>query len=235
MNKEVEFFEEYTHSFDLTVPDIYKKYEHTYRVMNYSEEIVKSLTDDINEINRAKICGLFHDLGRFPQFTEYQTYTDSKSFDHGDKSEEILKECNYDDEIVLKAVKYHNKKSVPNFDELTNMHCNIVRDADKLDIMDTQINELDRYDYEYSDELLDCFKNHTLLDNNFANNDFVFLIRMILFIFDINYKKTIEIIIEKGIIKRKLDLLRKNKNNKEVDLIETEIKKYLKERFDVIC
>ena len=235
MNKEVEFFEEYTHSFDLTVPDIYKKYEHTYRVMSFAEEIAKSLNMNEEEVNRAKICALFHDLGRFPQFTEYQTYTDSKSFDHGDKSEEILKEYNYDDEIVLKAVKYHNKKSVPNFDELTNMHCNIVRDADKLDIMDTQINELDRYEYEYSDELLDCFKNHTLLDNNFANNDFIFLIRMILFIFDINYKKTIEIIIEKGIIKRKLDLLRKNKNNKEVDLIETEIKKYLKERFDVIC
>jgi hypothetical protein len=36
---------------------------------------------------------------------------------------------------------------------------------------------------------------------------------MIAFIFDINYKKTIEILIEKDVIKRKLDVLRKNKDN----------------------
>ncbi len=235
MDKEVNFFEKYTHSFDLKVPDIEKKYYHTYRVVNYAEEIAKSLDLEINEITRAKVCALFHDLGRFPQFTEYKTYIDNISFDHGEKSEEILKENNYNDEIVLKAVKYHNKLFVPKFDDLTNIHCNIVRDADKLDIMDMQINELDRYDYKFNEEILNCFKNHTLLDNSFANNEFINLLRMIAFIFDINYKRTIEIIIEKDIIKRKLNLLRKNTYNKEVDIIEKEIKEYIKERFDVIC
>ncbi|MBO6195162.1 MAG: HD domain-containing protein [Bacilli bacterium] len=235
MDKEINFFEKYTHSFDLKVPDIERKYYHTYRVMNYAEDIAKSLDLEINEITRAKVCALFHDLGRFPQFTEYKTYIDNISFDHGDKSEEILKENNYNDEIVLKAVKYHNKLLVPKFDDLTNMHCNIVRDADKLDIMDMQINELDRYDYKFTEEILNCFKNHTLVDNSFANNIFINLLRMIAFIFDINYKRTIEIIVEKDIIKRKLDLLRMNTYNKEVDIIEKEIKEYIKERFDVIC
>ena len=235
MNKEVELFEEYTHSFDLGVPEINMKYEHTYRGMDYSEDIAKSLNLDEKEVTRAKICGLFHDLGRFPQFKEYKTYRDEDSFDHGDKSEEILKELNYNDDIVLKAVKYHNKKEVPNFDELTNMHCNIVRDADKLDIIDMQINKLDRYDYKYPLDILDNFKKHTLLDNHYADSKFILLIRMLCFIFDINYKRTIEIIIEKGIIERKMDILRKNIDNENVDYIEKEIKNYIKERFDVIC
>ena len=58
---------------------------------------------------------------------------------------------------------------------------------------------------------------------------------MLCFIFDINYKRTIEIIIEKGIIERKMDILRKNIDNENVDYIEKEIKKYIKERFDVQC
>jgi len=235
MNKEVEIFENYSNSFDLNIPELRSKYEHTYRVMNYSEEIAKSLNLNEEEINRSKICGLFHDLGRFPQFTEYKTFIDHNSFDHGDRSEEILKELNYNDEIVLKAVKYHNKKEVPTFDELTNIHCKIVRDADKLDIMDMQINRLDRYDYEYPEGLIDCFKNHTLLDNRYADTKFINLLRMLAFIFDINYKKTIEILIDNGIIERKLNILKNNKDNGEVNLIEKEIKKYIKERFDVIC
>lgn len=235
MNKEVELFEEYTHSFDLNIPELKGKYEHTYRVMNYSEEIAKSLDLDEKEVTRAKICGLFHDLGRFPQFSEYNTFIDDKSIDHGDKSEEVLRENNYDDEIVLKAVKYHNKKEFPEFDDLTTMHCNIVRDADKVDIMDMQVNELDRYDYEYPIDILDSFKKHTLLNNHYADSKFINLLRMLAFIFDINYKKTIEIIVEKDIINRKMDLLRKNKDCSEVDFIEKEIKNYIKERFDVIC
>ena len=235
MNKEVELFEEYTHSFDLCVPEINMKYEHTYRVVDYAEDIAKSLNLDENEVTRAKVCALFHDLGRFPQFKEYKTYRDEDSFDHGDKSEKILKELNYNDDIVLKAVKYHNKKSFPDFGELTNMHCNIVRDADKLDIIDMQINELDRYDYKYPLDILDNFKKHTLLDNHYADSKFILLIRMLCFIFDINYKRTIEIIIEKGIIERKMDILRKNIDNENVDYIEKEIKNYIKERFDVIC
>ena len=29
---------------------------------------------DENEVTRAKVCALFHDLGRFPQFSEYKTF-----------------------------------------------------------------------------------------------------------------------------------------------------------------
>ena len=235
MIKEVEIFENFIKNFDMNIPDLKRKYDHTYRVVDYAEDIAKSLNLDESEVTRAKVCALFHDLGRFPQFSEYKTFIDSESIDHGDKSEDVLKDYDYNDDIVLKAVKYHNKREVPIFDELTNIHCNIVRDADKLDIMDMQVNELDRYDYEYPNGIIDCFKNHTLLDNRYANNNFINLLRMLAFIFDLNYKRSVDIIIEKNIIERKLKILRKNKNNKEVDIIEKEIKKYLKERFDVIC
>ena len=130
MDKELNFFEKYVHGFDMTNRKIEHKYHHTLRVVEYAKEIAKSLNLDKKEYDRACVCALFHDLGRFPQVTEYDTFVDSESFDHGDKSYEILLDNNYDDEIVLKAVKYHNKKEVPKFDELTDMHCKLVRDAE---------------------------------------------------------------------------------------------------------
>ena len=71
-------------------------------------------------------------------------------------AENLLKK-NYQP-IIFCANTYHNKKEFPEFDDLTTMHCNIVRDADKVDIMDMQVNELDRYDYEYPIDILDSFK-----------------------------------------------------------------------------
>lgn len=232
MDEELKLFEDYVHKFDLSVEEIRRKYNHTYRVMKYAEEIAKSLNLNNKEIQRAKICALFHDLGRFPQYEEFNTFNDKKSFDHGDKSEEILKNMNYNDEIVLNAVKYHNKAFVPEFDELTNIHCKIIRDADKLDIMDTQSKEIKDNNIEYNKDILNCFKEHRMLDNSLANTEVFLLLRMVAFIFDIYYEKSIEIIKEKDIINKKLSLL---KDSEEKEFIESEIKKYIKERFDVIC
>lgn len=235
MDKEIKFFEDYVHSFDMNNPKIIHKYNHTYRVVEYAKEIAKSLNLNEKEETRACICALFHDLGRFPQATIYDSFKDSESFDHGDKSYEILKENNYDDEIVLKAVKYHNKKDVPIFDELTNMHLKIVRDADKIDIMNHFGNKECENNFKIKDEIMECFLNHKLLDNSMGDTDFIYTLRNLAFIFDINYKKSIEIILKQDLINYKLKILRSMNNSKEIDIIEKEIKKYIKERFDIIC
>ena len=159
MDKELEFFEKYVSNFDMSNKKVEHKYHHTYRVLEYAKEIAKSLNLDEKEYNRACVCALFHDLGRFPQIRDYDTFVDSESIDHGDKSYEILKENNYNDDIVLKAVKYHNKKYVPKFDELTDMHCKLVRDADKVDIMLYFLNEPIDNNYDVDDKIIDSFKN----------------------------------------------------------------------------
>ena len=235
MEKEIQFFEDYFHTFDINNPKIIHKYKHTYRVVGYMKQIAGSLNLDEKEYNRACISALFHDLGRFPQLRDYDTYTDSKSFDHGDKGYEILTENNYNDEIVKKAVKYHNKKEVPKFDELTDMHCKLVRDADKTDIMLYFLNDPIDNNYDIDDSIIESFKKHELLGEFENDTDFIYVLHYLAFIFDINFKKTIEILLENKFLETKINLIRNDNNKDKVDFIEKELKEYIKERFDIIC
>ena len=108
MNKEVEFFESFVHTFDMNNKKIKHKYDHTYRVLNYMKIITKSLDLDEKEYNRACVCALFHDLGRFPQIRDYDTFIDRESFDHGDRSFDILKEINLVDYTDVKEAPISN-------------------------------------------------------------------------------------------------------------------------------
>ena len=122
------------------------KYHHTYRVVDYAEQIAISENLSKKDIDLAKTAALLHDIARFRQAKEYDTFDDSKSFDHGDYGYGILKNENYimqyvdnevDAEAVLKAVKYHNKKYLDaDVTDYERKICQIARDADKLDIMD---------------------------------------------------------------------------------------------------
>ena len=163
MDKELEIFKNFINNYDLDIEQLKEKVFHTYRVVNYAQEIAKSLSLNEEDINKAGICGLFHDLGRFPQYTEYQTFHDNKSFDHGDKSYDILKDMGYNDEIVLNAVKYHNKYSVPNeLSDREKLFANITRDADKIDILLEQLDEEYTEDYKIPETVMKYFNDHEM-------------------------------------------------------------------------
>ena len=235
MEKEIKIFEDYLNGFDMNNEMILFKYKHTYRVVDNAKKIAKSLDLNENEYNRACIAALFHDIGRFPQAKEYNTFSDRKSFDHGDKGSEILKELNYNDDIVIKAVKYHNKYDFPKFDDLTDMHIKIVRDADKIDIMHvTYAENIDRK-IKISNRIINCFKKHKQLPNYLGHSYVIYLLRILAFIFDINYKKSMEMILKNGSVQFVFSKLKTRLDKEIYDLIEAETKKYIKERFDIIC
>ena len=236
MDKNIDFFEKFTSNYNMDEWGIKMKYDHSYRVMSYSKQIAESLDLDSKETDRATEIGLFHDLGRFPQYAEYKTFTDSKSIDHGDKSEEILKENGYNDDILLKAVKYHNKYAVPEeFDDLTKLHCNLVRDADKIDILIMQGLEVKNHNYDDLSLYIPYFKEHKLVPNDIDQGEAFGILRMVSYLFDINYKYSIEILIKKDILNKKMELLRNDKNSDQIDILENEVKKFIKERFDIKC
>ena len=113
----MKLFNDYAKTFELKNKNIMRKFHHSYRVMDFSIEIAKSLDLNEEDIRVISIAGLFHDIARFEQWTQFETYIDSKSFDHGDMGYKILKEKFIDklglteneQETVLKAVKNHNK------------------------------------------------------------------------------------------------------------------------------
>ena len=122
MEEAIQEFKNYTDKYLEYGKMINLKINHTLRVVNLCEEIAKSLNMNDDEIFIAKMIGLLHDIGRFEQWKEYQTFKDFESIDHADLGVEILRKDNYlrkyikeekYDNLILNSIKYHNKFTIP--------------------------------------------------------------------------------------------------------------------------
>ncbi|GAP70799.1 HD superfamily phosphodieaserase, includes HD domain of RNase Y [Bacteroidales bacterium 6E] len=119
------------------------KKQHCYRVSELAGHIAVSLQLDKEEVALARIIGLLHDLGRFPQLLKFNTYDDSISADHASLAIDELERGNLLQDVdretaslIKVAIYQHNKSVLPeNLNEREMLFCNILRDADKLDIL----------------------------------------------------------------------------------------------------
>lgn len=120
------------------------KRQHCLRVSEISGKIAVSLRLEVEEVALARIIGLLHDLGRFPQLLKFNTYDDSVTGDHAamaiDEMEHasLLQGINAEfAHLIRVAVYQHNKQDLPeNLNQKERLFCNILRDADKLDNLD---------------------------------------------------------------------------------------------------
>lgn len=232
---ELLIFTNYYSKFDSSVDAISSKYDHTFRVINYAKDIAESLNLSESDINTAKICALFHDMGRFGQYEKYQTFIDAISVDHGDYGYEILKNANYNNETVLNAVKYHNKYSIPsNLSKRDQMFCKITRDADKIDIMNMQGNTCDAKNFELPDFVYNAFVNHKLITNTDTdtNSKLIDIFRLLAFIFDMNYRRSFELVEAYDIINKKCNMLYDKYHDERINDIRNICNKYVKSKIN---
>ncbi len=145
MDKYTYFFNNYISNYDLKIEALDRKKNHTMRVMSNCNKIAKSLDLSNEDVLLANIIGLFHDIGRFKQYKVYGKFRDYETIDHANLSVDILKETNILDDyehkdIVYAAIRNHNKLKIE--DDLNDkemLFCKIIRDADKLDIINLVI------------------------------------------------------------------------------------------------
>lgn len=124
------------HSLDL-------KEEHTFRVCAAIDRIVSGLRLSENDHRIAIVTALFHDLGRFPQYQKYRTFRDPDSDNHAKLSlwelnrHHVLHTLDFSErQIISRAIFFHNRLRIPeNQDQQTILHCRLIRDADKVDIL----------------------------------------------------------------------------------------------------
>ncbi|MBE6149144.1 MAG: HD domain-containing protein [Firmicutes bacterium] len=223
-------FIEYSKKYDLKNINIMRKFHHSFRVMEYCKEIAKSLNLSNEDINLVMIIGLLHDIGRFEQWTKYNTYIDLNSIDHGDLScdilNDLLEESKYKN-IILTAVKNHNKLKIEaNLDDKTLLFCKIIRDADKLDIIKEQ-NLIPKENLDkVPNRIIECFKNKKLVYD--ANGDIEATFRQLAFIYDIHFKHTYEVLLKNKIIENKINLLKIYISDEEnIDYIFNSITNYI--------
>ncbi len=118
------------------------KIEHTEHVVQHMQLLVQEKSLAAN----AKACllaALYHDIGRFEQFSRYKTFKDALSVNHATLGAKILykqgflKDEDYiTQKYVLYAVATHNRYALPkNMDKNIWLITTAVRDADKLDIL----------------------------------------------------------------------------------------------------
>jgi len=227
------------------------KVNHTIRVMNLCGEIAQSLNLSKEEIELAKLCGLLHDIGRFEQWKRYNTFVDIKSFDHGDLGVQILTDNNncllrkfvasdeYDS-IVLTSIKYHNKYKIPlTLTGKEKMFLNIVRDADKIDILYLYI--IGDIKLDINDETMSYKIFNYLLSREQINREDLItkadrLAISLGFLFDINYQKSFSILKNNNYYNKEIDIYKKNTTNKELinqlEQIKDVINEYIDERID---
>ncbi len=149
--------------------NIILKIEHSLRVRDHVMDIARSEKMDDGKLYLVELMGLFHDIGRFEQYSTYRTFSDSKSVNHAGLGISVIKKLNVfknievsDRKMILSAIAYHNLKNLPACDNKELLHLSkMLRDADKLDILKVVT------DYYKSDET-----NETI-GLNLPDNDFV--------------------------------------------------------------
>ena len=186
-------FLKYTENYDLTNENIRRKQGHSIRVMNISKQIAVELNLSDDQIQIAALIGLLHDIARFEQYTQYQTYNDNRSFDHGDYGVEILnkdmrkyiKTDKYD-KLIKIAIKNHNKFEIEEgLNEEESLFAKIIRDADKIDILYEAVSmfwngeEKDINNTEISSKVMEKIEERELIKRD-KNKAFCYIIPFIL-------------------------------------------------------
>jgi hypothetical protein len=118
------------------------KEQHTLKVCENIIEIAEGLSLGENHRMLAESIALFHDVGRFPQYSQYKTFKDSISVNHGVLGSKVLIEKKVllglpdnEQELIIQTVKFHNAFSIPRLEkEEIIFFIKLLRDADKLDI-----------------------------------------------------------------------------------------------------
>ena len=118
------------------------KEKHTGYVTANCIELAHFLKLDEHDTELAEIIGLFHDVGRFRQYSIYKTFNDAQSEDHADLGLTVIDELDFfnrlsavDNDLIRFAIKNHNKMHIKPTDEQRKiLFAKLIRDADKLDI-----------------------------------------------------------------------------------------------------
>ncbi|SMC50048.1 HD domain-containing protein [Sporomusa malonica] len=205
---------------------------HSKRVAASSVSLAGYLALDARQKSIAEVIGLLHDISRFRQVTEYRTFVDADSFDHGDAGaaeltqNSILQEFTAAEQAMIGfAIINHNKMLIPPACPETELFAKIIRDADKLDIF--RVLPPIQADHDYSPKLIGQLKQggvlayidvKTLADKR--------LIRLSWF-YDIYFDWTLKQLVDEGYLERQLAAL---PDNEDCSVIKATLKAYIAKR-----
>lgn len=221
-----------------------EKLEHIKRVAANAFYIAKE--EGWSESDRliAELCGYFHDIGRFSQYKQYQTFSDEKSVNHGKEGFNLIKRGSFlkgldskEAEIILNSVLFHNTLTIPR--ELNKEYIpfiELVRDSDKIDILFTLTETIKNKTLNSHKDLLwdlpmgnanpsiieKVLKNQTALYSDIKSGTDVCLLQLG-WLYDINYKASIQLLSERNTLDLIASILPKTE---EIKIVLEHIRKF---------
>ena len=219
-------FIKYRNIFNKNNQNIERKFKHSFDVMKLSEEIAIDLDLNEEQMDLAKLIGLLHDIGRFTEYKDIKkekTFFYTNKFNHAIEGVKILKDKDYIrefiydnqyDRIIFSAIINHNKNSIEkNLSKEEELFTKILRDADKLDILRLAAttywkNELSQIENGIINEamLKEFYNMHVIDISKIAEKTQLDkLVKTLAFIYDLQYKKSFEILKEKDYFNKIID------------------------------
>lgn len=210
------------------------KEKHTGYVTANSVELAKYLNLNQHDVELAEIIGLFHDVGRFRQYSIYKTFNDADSEDHADLGMKVICELDFfnkisraDFEIAKFAIQQHNKKEIAAIDdERKILFAKIIRDADKLDIYRVLEPYFDyknaakmpnfikgKFIEDISDDFVEHFAKGEQADYREIRTNGDRKIVRLMWVYNVNFAWTLKKISERGFIDKIIENLPRNENN----------------------
>jgi len=233
-------FTDYVSTFDMNDQNISLKYYHTLEVSNICYQIASLMGLNDEEKDLARLIGYLHDIGRFEQVTTTNSFKDSIT-DHADNGVRLLfdeglirnfiEDDNYD-EIIKKAVKNHNKfEIIDAVSDKERLFCNIIRDADKIDIFRVRrISYENKIVEDISSDIIKCIEETRPIKLKDIKTKSDSILCVLAFVFDLNYNESIRILNEIGYYQELVDSIIVSDNNLEIF---DKIKKIIYEKLEV--
>jgi hypothetical protein len=249
------WFSEYTGSFYSDKKEDRKnislKIEHTHNVCLNMIEMTKSLALDDNRARLAETVALFHDIGRFRQYAEYKTFRDADSKNHGLLGMKTLVRENVlqalpDNErsLILNTVKFHNAYAIPSGQSDEEMlFLKMIRDVDKIDVFRVfnEYFESPREERasatafgvpdtpEYSRKMLSCLARKQIAAYSDIRTENDFKIMLLSWVFDLHFRKSIQLIQEKKYINKLISRLPRTDEIQSALIV---LREYVQERLN---
>ena len=225
-------FKEYTDRYDSSDIKIKLKTDHTYRVADNAVLIAQDLGLSENSVFLSYCMGVLHDFGRFEQVKRYGTFVDRASVDHAELGADLLfKEGHIRDffdendpdpdtlNLIELVIRQHNKLSLPDtLNEKERLFCNIIRDADKIDIFRV-LAEIEYEDRNVpgmgnnngtertgaNDSIMQCVREHRCVPREPGRNQFEVWVARMCMAFELVYPISRRLTKEQGYLARILN------------------------------
>lgn len=231
-----EQFAAYTRNYDPSDPKIALKIAHTYRVADHCEQIARSIGLSDEDVEFAWLSGMLHDIGRFEQVKRYNTFIDSESVDHAEFGADLLfgkdnlilsyvDDRSRDKELET-VIRQHNKYRIDSaVTGQTLVFCNILRDADKVDILrvnvETPMEEIYNVTEEVlltsgvSEKVMQQVREHHAVNRDVMVSPAEHLIGHIALVFELVYPKSRELALKQGYLDKMFEFPTRNESTKK--------------------